>query len=87
MTQSLNEVRIDMQRLNSDNAEMWNQCGNTSMINTLILQKTNIPTKILKKKHVNHPWIKHDVKILIKRRDQKLRKLQKTVSEKLKEEI
>ena len=75
MRQSFNEVRTELQRLHSDNADvesMW-QYFHDQYTNIV---KTNIPTKILKKK-VNHPWIKPDIKKLMKRRDQKFRKLKK----------
>ena len=85
MRQSFIEVSNELQRLHSDNADVESMWLFFHEQYTNII-KTNIPTKMLKQK-VNHPWIKPDVKKLLKKRDSKFRKLKKTGSEKLKEEI
>ena len=75
MRQSFSEVSNELQRLYSENADvesMW-QHFHDQYSNIV---KTNIPTKILKQK-VNHPWIKPDVKKMMKKRDKKFRKLKK----------
>ena len=48
--------------------------------------KTNIPTKILKKK-VSHPWISLEIKKLMRKRNKKYRSMKKKGSDKLKEEV
>ena len=85
MRQTLQNLACTMQKQHDekfDPEDMWIFFQN----NYEEIFKKNIPTKILKKK-ITHPWISVEIKKLIKTRDRKYRKMLKSGSKVLAEEV